>query len=222
VAGRQRDVAERGKPQTLLDVDNLGRWSPAPEAPQGQPGHGTMLEPTLHGGPWDRQAEQSCPRESPPETAGVSSHAEYAAVGKAHAKGQAVPEGRSPHRPLLPDTVGPDAQQPPALRGRANKAPADQRHRFRALSRCVDAELVLDGWQALQKEAASGGDQGTADASAANLQGPSAAVVPRVKTKRSRATLVRRCDMPNANGTDRPRGMPALDDTLVPLACAQL
>ncbi len=73
VAGRQRDVAEdRGKPQTLLSVANLGRWSTAPEAPQGKPGNGTMLEPTLHGGPWDRQAEQDGHRASPPPTAGGS------------------------------------------------------------------------------------------------------------------------------------------------------
>src|SRR5207245_1569223 len=30
VAGRKRDGEERGKPQTLLDGENLGRWSTAP------------------------------------------------------------------------------------------------------------------------------------------------------------------------------------------------
>jgi len=76
VACRKRDVEEElGKPQTLLYVENLGRWYTAPEAPKGKPGNGTMLEPTLHGGPWDRQAEKYCHRESPPHTAGVSYHA---------------------------------------------------------------------------------------------------------------------------------------------------
>src|SRR5712691_9491493 len=73
-AGRET-FEELGKPQTLLDVENLGRWYTAPEAPKGKPGNGTMLEPTLHGGPWDRQAEKYCHRESPPHTAGVSYHA---------------------------------------------------------------------------------------------------------------------------------------------------
>ena len=60
----------------------------------------------------------------------------------------------------------------------------------------------------------------TADAEAATLQGNSAAGVPRVTTQRSRTTRVRRCDMPTANGTDRPLGMPALADKLVQRAGA--
>ena len=89
-----------------------------------------MLEPTLHGGTWDRQAEQSCHRESPPDTDGVSYHAEDSEVGKAHYRGKDVTEVRSPHRQRLPDTVGPEDQKPTSLRGRANKAKADKRHRL--------------------------------------------------------------------------------------------
>ncbi len=117
VAGRQSDGdAARGKPQTLLDGDNLGSWSPAPEAPQGKPGTGTRLAPTLHGGPGARHAAQDGHRDSPPPTAGVSSPAEDAAGGQAHSRGQDVTAGRSPHRPLRPDTVGPEDQQPPSRR----------------------------------------------------------------------------------------------------------
>jgi hypothetical protein len=103
-----------------------------------------MLEPTLHGGTWDRQAEKYCHRESPPETAGGSYHAEYSEVGKAHYRGKDVTEVRSPPRQLLPDTVGPEAQKPTSLRGIANKAKADTRPRLRDLSRCWDAALLLD------------------------------------------------------------------------------
>ena len=102
------------------------------------------------------------------------------------------------------------AHKPTSLRGIANKAKADKRHRFRDLYRCLDAELLLDCWQDLNKEAASGVDHVTADAYAANLQGNLAALVQRLHTQRSRATLVRRCVIPKANGTDRPLGMPAL------------
>jgi len=133
-----------------------------------------------------------------------------------------VTEGRSPPRQLLPDTVGPEDQKPTSLRGRANKANADTRHRLRDLSRCLDAELWLDCWQDLKKKAASGVDHVTADASAAHWHGTIAAWVPRVKTKRYRAKWVRRCDMPKAHGTERPLGMPALEDKLVQRACAKL
>ena len=85
-------------------------------------------------------------------------------MGKAHDKGQDVTAGRSPPRQLLPDTVGPEDQQPTSLRGLANNAPADKRHRLRALSRCVDAALVLACGQDLHTEAASGVDHVTADA----------------------------------------------------------
>ena len=54
------------------------------------------------------------------------------------------------------------------------------------------------------------------------IEGNIEALVQRLKTKRYRATLVRRCDIPKANGTERPLGIPALEDTLVQLACAKL
>jgi len=85
----------------------------------------------------------------------------------------------------------------------------------------VDAERLLACWQDLKKEAASGVDHVTADAYAANLQGNMEALVQRLKTKRYRTKLVRRCDIPKANGTERPLGIPALEDQLVQLAGAK-
>jgi hypothetical protein len=100
-----------------------------------------MLEPCAPLWHTSRQVEESCDRASPPQAEGVSYHAEDSAVGKAHDKGPDVTEGRSPHRPRLPDTVGPEPPKPTSLRGRANKANADKQHRLRDLARCVDAEL---------------------------------------------------------------------------------
>jgi len=220
VACRKRAVEARGKPPTLLSGANLGRWSPAPEAPQGKPGHGTRLEATLHGGTWDRQAEQSCHRASPPERAGVSYHAEDSAVGQAPSRGKDVTEGRRPPRPRLPDTGGPDPHAPTALRGRANKARADKHHRVRDRYRCLDAHRLRACWDALHKAAARGGDHGTAEEYGAHLQATMAAWAQRLQAPRSRATVVRRCALPKAHGTARPRGIPALADTLGHLACA--
>jgi hypothetical protein len=80
----------------------------------------------------------------------------------------------------------------------------------------------LAGWHALPQAAARGGDHVTADASAVTRHGPIAAVGPRLQTKRSRATGVRRWSMPQATGTERPRGRPAREATRVPRAGAQL
>jgi len=143
-------------------------------------------------------------------------------VGKAHDTGKDVTEGRSPPRKLLPDTVGPDPQEPTSLRGIANTARADKQHRCRELYRCLDAHLRRDGWDDLHKAAARGVDDITAEAYAVNLQANIEALAQRLKTKRYRAKLVRRCSMPKANGKERPLGLPALEAKLVHLACAQL
>ena len=122
----------------------------------------------------------------------------------------------------MPDTVGSDTHKPTSLRGIANKARVDKHHRFRDLYRCLDAELLLTCWHDLNKDAASGVDQVTAEAYAVNLHANIEALAQRLKTKRYRAKLVRRCYIPKENGKDRPLGIPALEDKLVQLACAKL
>src|SRR5262249_50193440 len=108
------------------------------------------------------------------------------------------------------------------LRGIANKARADKQHRFRDLYRCLDAPLLRACWNDLNKAAASGVDHITAEEYAVNLQANREALAQRLKTKRYRAKLVRRCYIPKANGKERPLGIPALEDKLVQLACAKL
>jgi retron-type reverse transcriptase len=117
----------------------------------------------------------------------------------------------------MPDTVGLDHHKPTSLRGIANKARVDKRHRFRDLYRCLDADLLRDCWGALNKDAASGVDGVTAEAYAADLQGNIEALAQRLKTKRYRAKLVRRCYIPKEKGSERPLGIPALKDKLVQL-----
>lgn len=136
--------------------------------------------------------------------------------------GKDVTEVRSPHRTLLPDIVGSEHQKPTSLRGIANKAKADKHHRFRDLYRCLDADLLRACWDDLNKDAAGGVDHMTAEAYAANLQANIAALAQRLKAKRYRAKLVRRCYIPKENGKERPLGIPALEDKLVQLACAKL
>jgi RNA-directed DNA polymerase len=133
-----------------------------------------------------------------------------------------VTEGRSPHRPLAPDTVGSDTRKPTFLRGIANKANADKRHRFRDLYRCLNVELLLDCWGDLNKDAASGVDGVTWQAYAEHLQANVEALVERLKQKRYRAKLIRRRYIPKGEGQERPLGIPVIEDKLLQAACARL
>ena len=136
--------------------------------------------------------------------------------------GKDLTEVRSPQRPLVPDIVGLESDEPTFLRGIAIKAATNKQHRFRDLYRCLDAELLLHAWADLNKRAASGVDRATAQAYAQDLHANIGHLVERLKTKRYRAKLVRRVYIPKDNGKQRPLGIPALEDRLVQLACAKV
>jgi RNA-directed DNA polymerase len=136
--------------------------------------------------------------------------------------GKAVTEVRSPHRQLMPDTVGSEQHTPPSLRGIANQARVDKHHRFGDLYRCLEAELLVACWHDLHKDAASGVDQVRAEEYAANLHANIEARAQRLQAKRARAKLVRRWYLPKANGAERPLGIPAREDKLGQRAWAKL
>ena len=122
----------------------------------------------------------------------------------------------------MPDTVGSEQHKPTSLWAIANKAKADKHHRFRDLYRCLNAELLLDCWRDLNKDAASGVDGETAQTYAENLHTNIEVLVERLKSKRYRAKLVRRHYIPKEQGKERPLGIPAIEDKLVQAACAKL
>lgn len=136
--------------------------------------------------------------------------------------GKDLTEVRSPQRQLVPDTVGSEQHEPTFLRGIANKAKADKRHRFRDLYRCLNADFLLHCWDDLNQDAASGVDKVTAAEYAQDLPANLQALAERLKSKQYRAKLVRRVYIPKENGKERPIGVPALEDKLVQLACAKL
>ncbi len=181
-----------------------------------------MPQPQLGCVKLPREVEEYGQRESPLEAEGASYHASDSERGKATYMGKDVTEGRSPHRKLMPDPGGSATQKPTARRGIANTARVDKQHRFRDLDRCLDAELLRTCWHDLNKDAASGVDQVTAEAYAINRRGNIEALAQRLTTTRSRAKLGRRGSIPKANGTARPLGIPALEDKLVQRAGAKL
>lgn len=129
---------------------------------------------------------------------------------------------RSPQRKLTPDTVGPERREPTSLRGIADKAKTNKRHRFQNLYRMIDTQMLLYCWDDLNKDAASGVDHVSAAQYAENLHANVAALVEKLKEKRYRAKLVRRSYIPKENGKKRPLGILVIEDKLVQLACAKL
>ena len=108
------------------------------------------------------------------------------------------------------------------LRGIATKAKGSANHRFQDLYRCLNAQFLTCCWKDLNKNAASGVDRITAEAYEENLEANIEALAKRLRQKRYRAKLVRRCYIPKENGKERPLGIPALEDRLLQLACAKI
>ncbi len=111
---------------------------------------------------------------------------------------------------------------PTSLQGRATKAESQKGYRFRTLSGMLDEDFLKQCWRAIRKDAASGVDQVSAQEDEQHLEETIHRLVERLKQKRSRATLVRRQSLPTGDGTQRPLGIPAGEDTLLPLAGARL
>ena len=166
--------------------------------------------------------EESRPSDNSLYADGVSYQAYYSEVGKAHHMGKDLTEVRSLQRKLVPDNVGLGQYEQTSLRGIAIKARADGKHRFQNLYRWLNAPFLHACWKDLNKDAASGVDEVTAQAYEENLTANIQSLAERLKTKRYRAKLVRRCYIPKENGKERPLGIPALEDRLVQLACAKL
>jgi len=136
--------------------------------------------------------------------------------------GKDLTEVRSPQRPLVPDKVGLEQGEPTFLWGIATKAKSNKRHRFRDLYRCLNEELIDEAWGTLNKGAASGVDEVTAEAYAQDLHANIQRLVERLKAKRYRTKLVRRVYIPKENGKQRPLGIPALEDRLVQSAVTKV
>ena len=118
--------------------------------------------------------------------------------------------------------AGSDHHKPTSLQGIAIRAKACQHQRFRNLYQLLNAELLRESWGDLNKDADSGVDGVTAEEYQKDLASNIEALAERLKTKRYRAKLVRRCYIPKENGKQRPLGIPALEDKLVQLACGKV
>ena len=111
---------------------------------------------------------------------------------------------------------------PTSLQGIAKKAASQQGYRFRNRYGMLDEDFLKQCWRDIRKDAAAGVDQVSAPAYEQPLDENIHRLVERLKQKWDRAKLVRRHDIPKGNGTQRPLGIPAVEDKLLQLAVARL
>jgi RNA-directed DNA polymerase len=111
---------------------------------------------------------------------------------------------------------------PTSLQGIAKKAESQKGYRFRNLYGMRDEDFLKQCWRDIRKDAASGVDHVSAQAYEQHLDEHIHDLVERLKQKRYRAKLVRRQYIPKGDGTQRPLGIPAVEDKLLQLAVARL
>ena len=111
---------------------------------------------------------------------------------------------------------------PTSLQGIAKKAESQKGYRFRNLYGMLDEDFLTQCWRDIRKDAAAGVDQVSAQEYEQHLEENIHRLVERLKKKRYRATLVRRHSIPKGDGTQRPLGIPAVEDKLLQLAVARL
>jgi RNA-directed DNA polymerase len=111
---------------------------------------------------------------------------------------------------------------PTSLQGIAKKAARQKGYRFRNLYGMLDEDFLKQCWRDIRKDAAAGVDQVSAQAYEQHLEENLHRLVERLKQKRYRAKLVRRHYIPKGDGTQRPLGIPAVEDKLLQLAVARL
>ena len=107
---------------------------------------------------------------------------------------------------------------PTSLQGIAPKAKSQKQSRLRNLSGMLNADVLRDCWRAIKKNAAYGVDRVSAQEYAHNLEDNIKHLVERLKSKSSRAKLVRRHSIPKGGGKVRPLGIPVVEEKLGQLA----
>ena len=102
-----------------------------------------------------------------------------------------------------------------SLQAIANKARKCPNHRFRNLYGMLDEQILWEAWRRLNKRSAGGVDRVLAKNYSKDLQANLRDLASRLKGKRYRAKLVKRCYIPKGKGKTRPLGLPTLEDKLV-------
>ncbi|MBI5186590.1 MAG: group II intron reverse transcriptase/maturase [Nitrospinae bacterium] len=94
--------------------------------------------------------------------------------------------------------------------------------RFISLAHLLDEESLMECYWELNQNAAAGVDGISYDRYGRNLEENIADLVKRLKSKKYRATDIRRVKIPKPDGGERPLGIPALEDKIVQRGVAKI
>lgn len=109
-----------------------------------------------------------------------------------------------------------------SLRGIAKKAKQQKNYKFGDLYRLLDKNALYLAWKDINRKAAVGVDKETAKEFEGNLDGNLNELLNVLKSKRYKAKLVKRVNIPKGQGKTRPLGIPALRDKIVQRAVAHI
>jgi len=109
-----------------------------------------------------------------------------------------------------------------SLRGIAIKAKQKKNHKFGNLYRLLNKDALYLAWKEINKKAATGVDGETVMEFERNLDANLDTIVEELKSKKYKAKLVKRVNIPKGNGKTRPLGLPALRDKIVQKAVANI
>ena len=109
-----------------------------------------------------------------------------------------------------------------SLRGIARKAKQNSKYKFGNLYGMLNKQALYLAWLDINKNAAAGVDKETAKEFKKNLEVNLETLEEELKTKRYKARLVKRVNIPKGDGKVRPLGLPALRDKIVQRATARI
>lgn len=109
-----------------------------------------------------------------------------------------------------------------SLRGIARKAKQEKNHKFGNLYRLLNKDALYLAWKEINRKAATGIDGETAREFERNLDVNLETIVEELKSKKYKARLVKRVNIPKGNGKTRPLGLIALRDKIVQKAVANI
>jgi RNA-directed DNA polymerase len=109
-----------------------------------------------------------------------------------------------------------------SLRGIATKAKQDEKYRFGNLYGMINKEALMIAWKGINKNSAEGIDKETAKEFKLNLDENLNVMLSALKSKKYKARLIKRVNIPKGEGKTRPLGLPVLRDKIIQKAATNI